>query len=212
MRQVPTTGRENCHNRRQVTMIHHADTIVEILARRVDTDGERPALAVKRSGRFEWLTWNELAGAVAQMAAVLVHLGVRRGDRVAHVSENRYEWILADFAIQMAGAIHVPIHAPLTGTQIAWQVRHSGAKVLLLSGPQQAAKLAPLAASGLAGVRIVSYDPCPEPLAGQPIRTLAELRAAADLTKGIEAACQTRKAIAASSLATIIYTSGTTGE
>ncbi len=193
-------------------MIHQAYTIVEILARRLDTDGERPALAVKQQGQYRWRTWNEIAADIAKSAAALVELGVQRGDRVAHVSENRYEWIIADFAIQMAGAIHVPIHAPLTGTQIAWQVRHSGAKVLLLSGPQQAVKLAPLAASGLAGVRIVSYDPCPEPLAGQPIRTLAELRAAADLTKGIEAACQTRKAIAASSLATIIYTSGTTGE
>src|SRR5688500_7963659 len=156
MRQVPTTGRENCHNRRQVTMIHHADTIVEILARRVDTDGERPALAVKRSGRFEWLTWNELAGAVAQMAAVLVHLGVRRGDRVAHVSENRYEWVIADFGIQMAGAIHVPIHAPLTGPQIAWQVRHSGAKVLLLSTQEQAAKLAAVDQELLRGRAYVS--------------------------------------------------------
>jgi long-chain acyl-CoA synthetase len=193
-------------------MIHHADTIVEILCRRIETDGERLALAVKRGGQYQWLTWNELASAVAEMAAVLVHLGVRRGDRVAHVSENRYEWIIADFGIQMAGAIHVPIHAPLTGPQIAWQVRHSGAKVLLLSGPHQAAKLAVLPRSDLPDVEFVAYDRCSEILAGRTIATLHELESAANLDGGIEAACQTRKEIAAASLATILYTSGTTGE
>jgi len=193
-------------------MIHQADTIVEILARRIDADGPNPALAVKEGGQFRWRTWNDLAGDIAQYAAVLVELGVQRGDRVAQLSENRYEWIVMDLAIQMAGAIHVPIHAPLTGPQIAWQVRHSGAKVLLISGPEQAAKLAPAAADLPQDVSLVAYDACPEPIGGRKITTLSELKAAADLSKGIDAACQTRKSIAADSLATILYTSGTTGE
>jgi long-chain acyl-CoA synthetase len=131
---------------------------------------------------------------------------------VAHLSENRHEWVIADFAIQMAGAIHVPIHAPLTGPQIAWQVRHSGAKVLLLSTREQAAKLAPLAAEQLGGVEIVSYDEIDEPLAGRKISTLASIKAAADLQRGIDAACASRKRTRPDSLATILYTSGTTGE
>ncbi len=193
-------------------MIHHADTIVEILCRRVDTDGERPALAVKQAGQFRWLTWNELAADIAQTTAVLVELGIAPGDRVAHLSENRHEWVIADFAIQMAGAIHVPIHAPLTGPQIAWQVRHSGAKVLLVSTGEQAAKLAPLEAEQLRHVAIASYDELPKPLAGKRVPTLASLKATASLHKGIDAACASRKAARPDSLATILYTSGTTGE
>ena len=193
-------------------MLHEADTIVEILCRRVETDGPRPALGVKREGQYQWLTWNDLAGEIPRMAAVLVELGVQRGDRVVQVSENRYEWIVADLAIQMAGAIHVPIHAPLTGVQIAWQIRHSGAKVVLLSGPAQAAKLAALGTECPTDIAWVAYDSCPQPLAGQKVNTLSELAAVADLMKGIDAACETRKTIAADSLATILYTSGTTGE
>jgi len=193
-------------------MIHRADTIVEILCRRVETDGERPALAIKQGGQFRWLTWNEIAADVAQTAAALVELGVRPGERVAHLSENRHEWVIADFAIQMAGAIHVPIHAPLTGSQVAWQVKHSGAKVLLLSTREQAAKLAPLADEQLGHVAIASYDEIGEPLAGREIPTLASLKAAADLQKGIDAACTARKLARSESLATILYTSGTTGE
>jgi long-chain acyl-CoA synthetase len=193
-------------------MIHHAETIIEILCRRVETDGGRPALAVKREGQFHWLTWKEIAGDVAQWTAMLVHLGVRRGDRVAQLAENRYEWIISDFAIQMAGAIHVPIHAPLTGPQIIWQVRHSGAKVLLLSGPQQADKLASHAADVPSATTLVAYDPCPQSVGGNPIRALNELLTVSPLEPGIEAACQTRQCSRPEDLATILYTSGTTGE
>jgi long-chain acyl-CoA synthetase len=193
-------------------MLQQADTIVEILCRRIEADGARPALGVKRNGKFEWLSWNDIAAQIARVTAALLHLGVQPGDRVVQLSENRHEWIVADLAIQMAGAIHVPIHAPLTGVQIAWQIRHSGAKVALLSGPQQAAKLTALGGECPTGVKWLSFDPCGETLAGQPIATLADLQAAADQAKGIDAACQARKSAAAGDLATILYTSGTTGE
>ena len=193
-------------------MLHQAETIVEILCRRIESDGPRLALGVKRGGKFEWLTWNDLAGQIASVTAALVHLGVQPGDRVVQLSENRPEWIIADLATQMAGAIHVPIHAPLTGVQVAWQIRHSGAKVALLSGPQQAAKLAALGGECPSNVTWIAFDRCDEPLTGQPVRTLADVQAVADQKQGIDAACHARKAAAAGNLATILYTSGTTGE
>src|SRR5262245_22971673 len=101
-------------------MMLQADTIVELLCRRIEADGPRPAVAGKHDGQFVWLTWNDLAGRIASAVAALFHLGVRPGERVAHLSENRLEWIIIDLAIQMVGAVHVPIHAPLTGVQIAW--------------------------------------------------------------------------------------------
>ena len=193
-------------------MLHQAYTIVETLCRRIETDGPRPALAVKRDAQYQWLTWDEVSAAIVKAVAALVHLGVRPSDRVAQVSENRYEWIIADLAIQMAGAIHVPIHAPLTGVQIAWQIRHSGAKVVLLSGPQQAAKLASLGNEAPADIQWLAYDSCEQTIAGRPIRLFADVQAAADQAKGVEAACRSRSIAAADDLATILYTSGTTGE
>ncbi|MDX1948320.1 MAG: AMP-dependent synthetase/ligase [Pirellulaceae bacterium] len=193
-------------------MIHEADTIVEIFCRRVDSDGPRPALGVKRAGQYHWFTWSDLAGQVAAATAALVRLGVQPGDRVAQVSENRHEWVIADLAIQMSGAIHVPIHAPLAGPQIAWQIRHSLAKVALLSGPSQAAKLAALGEDCPANVNWVAFDPCAERLAGAPIHTWSNVVSAADLAEGIAAGSMSRHRTAPESLATILYTSGTTGE
>ena len=70
-------------------MLITASTIVELFARRVETDGPQPALAIKRGGKYQWLTWNDVALDVRRLAAALQSLDVQPGDRVAHVSENR---------------------------------------------------------------------------------------------------------------------------
>jgi long-chain acyl-CoA synthetase len=193
-------------------MMLSAETIIEILCRRIETDGPQPALAVKRGGPYVWLTWNDVAAEIARAVAALVHLGVQPGDRVVQISENRHEWIIADLAIQMAGAVHVPIHPTLAGPQIAWQLRHSTPRVALISGPAQAAKMAPLGDECPPGMQWITYDPCQEWLAGQPVRTFRAVQDAADPAQGTAAACQSRKAAAPAALTTILYTSGTTGE
>ena len=154
----------------------------------------------------------QLAAEVHDWAALLVQLGVEPGDRVIHVSENRYEWIITDLAIQFARGIHVPVHAPLTGPQIAWQIQDSGAKVVILSGPAQAAKLVGQEVS-LASVRhYVSYDPCEQSLAGKPVQWLKDVwerPSAIDPKKIRDAALALTTP---DDVVTILYTSGTTGE
>lgn len=154
----------------------------------------------------------QLAAEVYDWAALLVQLGVEPGDRIIHVSENRYEWIIADLAIQFARGIQVPVHAPLTGPQIAWQIQDSGAKLVILSGSAQAAKLIGQEAS-LASVRhFVSYDPCEQQLAGKPVQWLKDVveeASAIDPRKIRDAALQ---CTTPDDVATILYTSGTTGE
>src|SRR4051794_35580321 len=114
-------------------MMLQAQTIVELFGRRVEADGPRPAIGFKQGGSFEWRTWDQFAVDVRRFAAGLIAVGVRPEDRVAHVSENRYEWIVTDLAVQLCRAVHVPIHPTLAGPQIAWQINHSGAKVAILS-------------------------------------------------------------------------------
>jgi long-chain acyl-CoA synthetase len=189
-----------------------APTIIELLCLRIESDAPAPALAVKRGDQYEWQTWSDLATDVAKAVAALVSLGVQRGDRVVQVSENRHEWIIADLAIQMAGAIHVPIHPTLAGPQVAWQIRHSTPRVVLLSGEHQAAKLAALGGECPADIRWLYYDECEQRLNGKPVESFPGALAAADLSQGTNAACETRATAKPNDLATILYTSGTTGE
>ncbi|MGI8981811.1 MAG: AMP-dependent synthetase/ligase [Pirellulaceae bacterium] len=198
-----------------MAIITDCKTIPALFARRVQCDSERTALWHKQDGQFLPLTWWEVSQRVSCLASMLSQFGVQAGDRVALLSENRLEWVLSDLAIQSLGAINVPIHAPLTGEQITWQILDSGAKVVLLSGPAQSRKLTELKSTNKDLVWVeFDIDPSlPLPpgvqtsLLGVIYSTLqwlqeqgGSLPAAAD--PGLDPA----------SVATILYTSGTTGE
>jgi long-chain acyl-CoA synthetase len=193
-------------------MTPRASTIVELFAARVEADGDRDALAIKRGGDYVWLTWNELAADVWRLAAGLAALGIQAGDKVAQVSENRYEWVLTDLAIQLCQAVHVPIHPTLAGPQIAWQLRHAECRAVMLSGTHQVAKLAPIADQLPARARWYSYDSCEADLSGQPIEAFDRLCAGCNSDDGRRLQREAAAELTPSSLATILYTSGTTGE
>jgi len=74
---------------------------------------------------------------VAGVAGALRGWGIGHGDRVAILSENRPEWMIADFASLLLGAVTVPIYATLTAEQTAYILRDSGARVIFLSSEAQ---------------------------------------------------------------------------
>ena len=188
------------------------NTIVSMFSERVAADGPKPALHFKRDGKFVALTWNEIASQARRTAAVLASLGVKPGDRVIQVSENRYEWIVLDLAIHMTRGIHVAVHCTLTGPQIAYQIENSGAKVVIVSGSDQAVKLAPLAGDLADDIQYLSFDPCATKIGEHAVRLLPELVAAASEAEGEKLQAEARELQRSTDLATILYTSGTTGE
>ena len=156
-------------------------------------------------------TWREVARDAAQAAAALQKLGVRKGDRVALLSPNRYEWIAVDLAIMSLGAVHVPVHNSLSGPQMQFQIADCGAVCVLVAGEEQAAKL--IAAQPLSGdIRYASFDPTTTPLGGAPVPLFFHLVAPptdAELDAWLDSAGKT---ISPDDVVTILYTSGTTGE
>lgn len=186
-----------------------AQTVPALLLERLRCDGERPALLVPKGGKFETASWAGLFEAVARLAAGLFRLGVQPGDRVGVVSPNRYEWVVCDLAILGLGAVHVPIHNALAGPQIAWQIRDCGARVILLAGEEQAARLAgqhELPAGG----KYASFEPCNVELAGT--RVVPWDSWWGEPAEGERLIHQAAESVPPSQLATILYTSGTTGE
>ena len=88
--------------------------------------GSRTRCRSKRNGRYEPISHDTLAERVRRAALGLEELGVRSGDRVAILSENRPEWAIADYACLTIGAADVPIYPNLPGDQIAYILRDSG--------------------------------------------------------------------------------------
>ncbi len=94
------------------------------------------------------------------MARTLLSRGISKGDRVAILSENRPEWMIADLAIMTIGAVTVPIYPTLTPEQIAWLLRDSGARALFLSSSEQLEKFCEIRAH-VPVEQVVSMDPDP---------------------------------------------------
>jgi long-chain acyl-CoA synthetase len=191
-------------------------TIISLLAERIEQGAEQPALQYRSGGAWQTLRWSEVAEDVRRAAAVLADLGVRPGDRVAQFSPNRYEWILADLAIQTARAVHVPIHASLAPPQVAYQVADSGAKVVLLAGPEQVQNLLGYYGEHRDelpdGTRFLCYDPSPAISGVAEVPCLRDRMIHADESLGERLARDARNELSPDDLATILYTSGTTGE
>jgi long-chain acyl-CoA synthetase len=166
-------------------------SISEFFARTVAARAAEPALGYIRAGELYWLTWQEVATSASDLAAELRSAGIIPGDRVAHVSENRYEWVITDLALHLVGAVHVPIHVTLSGAQIAEQISDCGAKLAFVSTNEQFARFA-------------------NELNTQVPVKLHDEYTNQSVTWHI-ALTPSQQSPAPDSLATILYTSGTTG-
>lgn len=85
------------------------------------------------NGTFQPISWKEAATKVRSLAHSLADIGIKPGDRVALVSENRPEWCLSDLAIMAAGAISVPAYTTNTPNDHSHVLTDSGAKAVIVS-------------------------------------------------------------------------------
>lgn len=191
-----------------------APTLVKLYSDCVARGGDRKALSIPTHNGvgFHSLSWNQLAHEVRRLAAGFVRAGIRPGDRIAQVSENRYEWILVDLATHLVRGVHVAIHAALAGKQIAWQIADSGAKLAILSTSKQAAKLATDGISLPHGLQFFSYESTEVEIGGQPVLPFSELFAATGRNSVADIVHAALEQTKPGDMATILYTSGTTGE
>jgi long-chain acyl-CoA synthetase len=95
--------------------------------------GDKPFLWAKHAGAYQPITWREAARQVSALSRGLRALGIKPGDRVALIAENRPEWLIADFAIMAAGAITVPAYTTNTVEDHRHILANSGARAVIVS-------------------------------------------------------------------------------
>lgn len=172
--------------------------------------GNRVALRHPQGGLFRDLAWNSYRRQADQAASGLLDLGINISDRVAILSENRFEWLIADHAILSTGAADVPLHAPLSPKQVEYQVSHSEARGIIVSGQAQADKVFEVLDSLPSLEFLISFDTIDVPDCRLKTLTWQALKHRSGAINEKEIAAR-EAALEESSLATIIYTSGTTG-
>lgn len=144
---------------------------------------------------------------VAGVARALTQWGVTKGDRLAILSENRFEWAVTDFASLLLGVVVVPIYSTLTAQQTAYILCDSGARAVFVSTREQLEKVLSIK-DQTAVEKVVVMDPveCPDADAVPMQQLMGGGQDGRDLD--LEASA---RAIIPDDLASIIYTSGTTG-
>jgi long-chain acyl-CoA synthetase len=175
----------------------------------IDNLPNQRAQMVRRNGRWESTSSQELLRRVAGLCAALVELGVKPGDRVGLFAANRPEWHAADFAINGAGAVTVPVYFNESPDRMTYILKHCGAKVVFVAGKPQLDKLLGVRSSLPELENIIAADAGGD-LPGECLRydTLIASAGAARVSAYRLRAGQ----VLTGQLASIIYTSGTTGE
>lgn len=160
------------------------------------------------------MTYDELRELTENFAAGLRTLGVRRGDKVGIVSENRIEWVVSDFAIIGMGGIDVPIFPTMTSAQESYIFNHCEAKIIIVSNKFQLNKLLKVRneLTKLEHIIVMNDDvELDEPNVlkfADVVRNGAASMAQAERRAWFEAECAASNP---DDLVTLIYTSGTTG-
>ena len=169
------------------------------------------ALQYKKDGAYRSISHAEVLDRVRRLARGLSSLGVRRGDRVGILSENRPEWAIADYACLTAGMTDVPIYPTLPPEQIAYILKDSGAAAIFVSNKEQAEKIRQVRGQLTALKTVISFDELPG-LANMSITDLEKRGIQGDNRETIAMYREDALTVKPDDLATIIYTSGTTGE
>ena len=188
------------------------ETIPALFFRQAQRFGRQPLFWVKRSGRYQPMTWEDAAQLVNALSAFLLQEGVQRGDRVVILSENRPEWGIADLAIQRVGAWTVPLYPSLNEPDLLQILKDCEPAACVVSTPQQAQKLRAVR-SQVPSIRLVIItdpDQASSPYERSWAHAIEEgQRLIPQAASQLE---QRMQQISPEDTATLIYTSGTTGE
>ncbi len=179
--------------------------------------GDHPAFATRRhDGTFHAVSYRQWRDRSLALATALIELGVAAKSHVAILSNNRFEWILADAAIQFCGAADVPRASDVTDQEIEYIINHADVEVIFVESEAVLAKVEALRESlpKLRHLIVMEWGQDGGKKKSQrsvhQLRDL-EIRGEQIRLEGDRRAEERIKAIVPEDLFTLIYTSGTTG-
>jgi long-chain acyl-CoA synthetase len=183
----------------------------ELLRRQAERLGSQVAVRFKRGGSYHDLTWAQYRADALACAAALASKGIRPGDRVGLLGENRVEWLLADMGVLTGAAVCVTPHASLSARQVHYQMHDANVRWLFVSTAAQLDKVRQVRAELPELEGVVVFDAS---AAGEGAIAWDEFLQRGRAALGGSAAELTRREaeLAPDDLATLMYTSGTTGD
>jgi len=174
------------------------------------------ALRIKELGRWREITWAAHAEAAETVGRGLMALGVKPGDRVGIVADNRPEWFVTDLAVQGIGAASVGAFVSCSAAELGSLFSRAGVKVAIAGDEEQLDKLLEVRAQ-TAIERIVVIDTrgirqLDDPATSfEALESLGGAEAVGARSGNVDEWRERVRAIAPGDVATIVFTPGTTG-
>ncbi len=187
-------------------------TMNDVFRNRVNKYGNRLAIEKKIEGVWHGATWNEYYDRACAFGLGLWSLGVRKGNMISILSENRLEWLYADMGSLGIGVCVIPVYPTLVSEEIEYIINNSESKVIVPENKTQLKKILEIVDNCPSIEKIIVMEE--KDAAGHPkvmsFKDLMELgrRKHAEDPSLFE---KLSREVTAYDLATIVYTSGTTG-
>lgn len=187
-------------------------TMNDVFHNRVHKYGDRLAIEKKMSGVWHKATWNEYYDRARSVGLGLWSLGIRRGNMVSLLSENRLEWLYADMGSLGIGACVIPVYPTLPSGDIEYIVNNSESKVIIPENAGQLKKILEIVNSCPTLEKIIVMEEKdatghPKVMSFKSLMELGQKEHAKDPSLFEKLSGE----VTADDLATIVYTSGTTG-
>jgi len=116
-------------------------TINELFLESVDKYSKNIFLLEKKDVQYKGMSYSEIKDLVFRFSAGLISLGLKKGDRVALLSEGRNYWVISELGVLFAGGVSVPLSVKLAEpNEIKFRLKHSGTKMVIAS-QNQASKI-----------------------------------------------------------------------
>ncbi len=164
----------------------------------------------EKSGKWKTATWLETLENILNLAVALAESGLKPGDKVALIADNRYEWILADMALQFNGCVSVPRGSDSTEEELSYIMNHSESRMIIAENNVVTQKVFNYARkNNISKVVVMDMAGVNDPLAVS-FEKLMESGAALR-PKWENEIVNRLKSLKKEDIYTIIYTSGTTG-
>lgn len=173
---------------------------------------DRPMLMHKIEKQYRGISFTQCRRNVELFALGLASLGLKKNERVAIISENRPEWVVADMAIVSLGAVDVPIYPTLTPPQIGYILNDAQVKMVIVSNALQLSKILKVESEVKTLQRIIVINEKLEQRDGKTLTFQEVLLLGTEFEKLHRTFFHDARAeVTREDLLTIIYTSGTTG-
>ena len=189
---------------------NRARSVAHLFVDRVAKSPDAEAFRFPAAEAWESVTWAQTDARVRRMAAGLIALGLESEQRVALASSTRFEWVLADLAVMLAGGATTTIYPTTSESDVTYIVSDSQSRLVFAEDDAQIAKLRANRAQLPDVVKVITFDGKPD---GDWVISLAEVEqlGAENLARVPSVVDDRVAAIKPQHLATLIYTSGTTG-